>query len=75
MDSFPTNLTVGTSVSRKTINGQFGLATIELELSLVCTGNFYGPDCSSSCQRPPCTCPDGYSGANCQGLILKTTVF
>ena len=66
MDSFPTNLTAGTRVSRGTLTGQFGLATIELELSLVCTGNFYGPDCSSLCQQPPCSCDPGFTGEFCE---------
>ena len=65
MDSFPTNLTLGTMVSRRTLNGQFGLATIELEVSLVCTGNFYGPDCTLVCNSPPCPCDPGFTGDFC----------
>ena len=65
IDRLSVNLTIGTKISRRVLSCQFGLATIELEVSLVCTGNFYGSYCHRVCNSPPCPCDPGFTGEFC----------
>lgn len=69
VDAFAFNLTAGTRIGRTTLSGQFGLASIELSLSLLCTDGYYGPDCSLLCEQPPCSCQPGFTGEFCETNI------
>ena len=70
IDSFAIDLTfpVGTVTNRRTYNGSFGLAMIDLSFGLVCQANYYGPDCSRFCDPlvSDCTCDPGFTGQYCQ---------
>ena len=48
---------VGSTTERTTYPGIFGFATIDMNFTIVCTENFYGPNCN--------TCEPGYTGSNC----------
>ena len=67
IDSFAIDLTfpVGTVTNRRTYNGSFGLAMIDLSFDLICQANYYGPDCSRFCISD-CSCDPGFTGQYCQ---------
>ena len=52
---------VGSTTERTTYPGIFGFAMIDMNFTLVCTENFYGPNCN--------TCEPGFTGEFCATSI------
>ena len=59
---------VGSMIERSTYKGVFGLAEIDVSFSIMCTENFYGPNCSMLC-LDNCTCEPGFTGEFCATSI------
>ena len=55
------SIPVGSTTERTTYPGIFGFATIDMNFTLVCTENFYGPNCN--------TCEPGFTGEFCATSI------
>ena len=66
IDRFAINVSipVGSTTERITYSGIFEFATIDMDFTLTCTENFYGPNCNRMC-LDDCTCEPGFTGEFC----------
>lgn len=74
IDRFAINVTTpfNATTERKIYSGIFGYAEIDMTVTILCTENFYGPDCDLFCPEN-CICESGFTGQLCETSTLPTT--
>ncbi len=73
IDRFAINVAakVGEMTPKQKFDGMFGYADMELSFLLVCTENFYGPNCRQFCTEQ-CECNKGFTGRFCETALHST---
>lgn len=73
IDRFAINVTTpfNATTGRKIYSGIFGYAEIDMTVTILCTENFYGPDCDLFCPEN-CICESGFTGQLCETSTLPT---
>ena len=64
----PLSVPVG-AAANVTVPGIFNLSTVTLGFQVICSPNFYGPECAIFCVED-CTCPPGFTGEFCATPVV-----
>ena len=70
IDRFAINVTIPVGMTeRVTYFGIFGLAEVDISLTLRCVENYYDASCNRFCNESDCTCDPGFTGPFCTESI------